>query len=254
MSEGGTPTSMGETVMSQQDALNDAVASAQAAITPGLSRRGVFRTAARGVALAAGGLALPGWLEEAAARDGAHGGELGGRRGKDHKGRHKKRSHGDKKDKGRPGSGAPQDHGPFRSTGLTVTNKTNQPLQCTFFFRTKTGLDDYGLPIANGTQTINPNQSSRYDTDHYRVGVLVPKVLGPSDLYADVRNVSFFFPRGGVTQGSNLDPHGGNFGGALIPEQNFAENEEHQEQNVVLKRLTDDSKGAKRIEWELTIY
>ena len=241
-------------MMSEQDGPHSAAVSDQTGITRGLSRRGVLRTAARGLALAVGGLTLPAWLEEAAARPGANGGELGGRRGNDRKGRHKKRTHGDKKDRRRPGNGAPQDHGPFRSTGLTVTNKTNQPLQCTFFFRTKTGLDDYGLPIANGTQTINPNQSSRYDTDHYRVGALVPHVLGSSDLSADVRNVSFFFPRGGVTQGSNLDPHGGNFGGTLITEQNFAEGEEHQEQNVVLKRLADDSKGAKRIEWELTIY
>lgn len=224
----------------------------QEVVTAG-SRRHLLR-AAGGLALAAGGLFLPGRLEETAAREGAHGGALGGRRGRNRRGRHKRRTHGDKKHKNqRPGSGL-QDHGPFRSSGLTVTNTSNQPLACTFFFRTKTGLDDYGLPVANGTQTIAPGKSFRYDTDHYRVGVQITKVLGPNDLYADVRNVSFFYPRGGVTQGSNLDPHGGNFGSALITEQNFAQGEEHQEQNVVLKRLDDDSKGAQRIEWELIVY
>lgn len=239
--------------MSTHSGHHDETANSQPEIVSRLSRRGLLHAAASKAALAFGGLVLPATLQDSAEARGALGGDKGGRRGNDHKGRHKKRSHGDKKENNK--NDAPRGGDPlFRSTALTVTNKTSQAVQCTFFFRTKTGLDDYGLPIANGTQTINPNQSARYDSDHYRVGALVTKVLGPNDLYADVRNVSFFFPRGGVTQGSNLDPHGGAFGAALISEQNFVQGEEHQEQNVVLKRLGDDSKGAKRIEWELTIY
>jgi hypothetical protein len=61
------------------------------------SRRQLLRAASGGVALAASGLFLPQWLEEAAARPGANGGELGGRRGKDRKGRDKHRNHGDRK-------------------------------------------------------------------------------------------------------------------------------------------------------------
>ena len=41
-----------------------------------------------GLALAAGELFLPETMEEAAARDGAADGRLGGQRGKDQKGRH----------------------------------------------------------------------------------------------------------------------------------------------------------------------
>ena len=226
---------------------------AEQAVVSASSRRHLVRTAG-GLVLAAAGLFLPDWLEETDAREGANGGALGGRRGHNRRGRHQRRTHGDRKNRNQRSGSALQDHGPFRSSALTVTNKSNQPLQCTFFFRTKTGLDDYGLPIADGTRSINTGQSSRYDSDHYRVGVQITKVLGPNDLFADVRNVSFFFPRGGVTQGSTLDPHSGNVGSALIPEQNFGQGEEHQEQNVVLKRLADDSQGAKRIEWELTVY
>lgn len=61
------------------------------------SRRNVV-AAAGSLALAASGLFLPGWLVEAEAREGALGGDKGGRRGKNHRGRHKRRTHGHKKD------------------------------------------------------------------------------------------------------------------------------------------------------------
>lgn len=60
------------------------------------SRRALLG-AAGGFVLAASGLMLPGWLQEAEARGALHGAR-GGRRGRDHKGRHKQRSHGDKKE------------------------------------------------------------------------------------------------------------------------------------------------------------
>ena len=62
--------------------------------------------AASGLALAAMGLLLPGWLEETEARPGALDGAHGGRRGQDHRGRHKRkdRDHGHRRDsrKGKP--------------------------------------------------------------------------------------------------------------------------------------------------------
>lgn len=220
---------------------------------PTASRRRLL-TGTGGLALAASGLFLPDWLAETEAREGALGGDKGGRRGNDRKGRDQKRDHRNNRKKNKNKSDAPRGAGPlFRSTALTVVNKGSQPLQCTFFYRTKTGLDDYGAPIANGTRTVNPGASYRYDPDRYRVGVLLAQVLGPDDIYADVRNVSFFYPRGGVTTGKSLDPAGGNVGASLIEEANFFEGEEKQGQNVVLQRLTDDSQGAKRIEWQVII-
>lgn len=216
-----------------------------------LNRRGLLSKTVGGFVLTAGGLLLPEWLLEAEARDGALGGSKGGRRGKDHKGRHKKRKHGNKKDKGK--DDAPRGAGLFRSTALTVVNKGVNPLDCSFFYRIKTGLDDYAGPTANGTRIINPNESYRYNPDRYRVGVLIKQVLGPADIYADVRNVSLFFPRGGVTQGTSLDPAANTFGASFIAEQNFGVGDAQQNQNVVLQRVNDDSKGDKRIEWELII-
>jgi hypothetical protein len=216
-----------------------------------LNRRRLVTSTVAGLVLTAGGLLIPERVQEAEARNGALGGSKGGRRGKDHKGRHKKRNHGDKKDKNK--NDAPRGGGPFRSTALTVVNKGVNPLDCSFFYRIKTGLDDYAGPTANGTKIVQPNESYRYNPDRYRVGVLIKQVLGPADIYADVRNVSFFFPRGGVTQGTSLDPAANKFGDAFIAEQNFGAGDAQQNQNVVLQRVKDDSRGETRIEWELII-
>ena len=83
------------------------------------TRRQWVAAAGGGLALAASGLVLPGWLEEAEARDGAYGGGLGGRHGKNRRGvdKAKRRDKGERRDKkhdgrgngrggARPGSGA----------------------------------------------------------------------------------------------------------------------------------------------------
>ena len=73
----------------------------------------------------------------------------------------------------------------LRATALTVINRRSQALDCTFFFRVKTDLDDYDLPTANGQRSLAPQESFRYDPDRYRVGVLVKQVFGADDIYAD---------------------------------------------------------------------
>ena len=80
-------------------------------------------------------------------------------------------------------------------------------------------------------------------------GVLVKQIGGGADVYADVRNVSFWFPRGGVTMGVNLDPARGDFGHAFIREQDFSAGEVQTKLNIALQRLDD----SERIEWKLTI-
>ncbi len=82
------------------------------------SRRHLMRTAS-GLALAASGLLLPGWLEEAEARPGALDGAKGGRRGQDHRGRHKRkdRDHGDRKE---PHKGKPPGRDIFEPRGVAV--------------------------------------------------------------------------------------------------------------------------------------
>lgn len=75
------------------------------------SRRHLLAVTASGVALGASGLFLPGVTEDSLARGGSNDGELGGRRGKNHRGRDNHRHHREQKDRnkkgkdGEPGSG-----------------------------------------------------------------------------------------------------------------------------------------------------
>ena len=93
--------------------------------TGGTTRRAMLSAAAGGFALAASGLFLPDWLEEAEARDGAYGGKLGGRHGKDHRGRdkRKRRTHGNKKDKGRDKNDSPPRGTVIRDVAFSIQNQ-----------------------------------------------------------------------------------------------------------------------------------
>ena len=77
--------------------------------TEGASRRQILRSASAGFALAASGLFLPKCLTDVEAREGSAAGQLGGRHGSNKRGRHRRRTHGDKKDNTNnkpPGAGA----------------------------------------------------------------------------------------------------------------------------------------------------
>jgi hypothetical protein len=138
----------------------------------------------------------------------------------------------------------------FRDSALTVVNKTAVALNCTFSFQHRIGYDSYDPPLADVAHSVDPDGSFRYDPAQFRVGVLVKDVDPDVDLYADVRNVQFWYPRGGVSTGANLDPPGGIVGSAFIPEQNYSQGERRKKAKIVLKR-NHDSDGF--IEWELVI-
>ncbi len=233
-----------------------------------LGRRGVLRAAAGGFVLAASGLFLPA-NDEAAAREGAHGGKLGGRHGQNRRGvdkdtrRTRARRRDDRRDDEKregkpPGAGL----GPFRDTAIKVTNHTpfdlNLALDATFYFRTKTGIDSYDLPSEHEKRTISRiDVTSRYAPDRFRVGVLVRPAGSDHGVYADVRNVAFDFPRGFVTHGTNLNPPGGQFGQTIVTEQPFLLNEDvisllpwQDIRKVTLARTPD---SASHIEFSLTI-
>lgn len=217
------------------------------------SRRLLLRGTAGGLALAASGLFVPDWLEEAEARDGVLGGAKGGRHGKNRRGRHRKRTHGDKKDNHKVQDKVQDKPLPFRASALTVVNDLAEPVPCKFFYAKKKPGDNYDPFNHGGDQTIKDDDSYRYDPLEFRVGVLIRELNYGKDIFCDVRNVTYWYPRGGVTTGVNLDPHNGNVGTAYIPEQNFSEGEEKYNQRAVLRRLNDDSHGERRIEWRLII-
>ena len=228
-------------------------------VAPAGSRR-LILAGAGGLMLAASALFLPDWLDEAEAREGALDGARGGRRGRDRKGHHQKRTHGDRKNRNKNennrGNDAPRGLSSppgSRSCALTVVNQSDLPRNCVFYTRTRTGPDRYDLPVAHDMPGLDPDTSYRYDPDRERVGVLVTKVDGPFDIYIDVRSAADASARASVTSGMNIEPQRGIFGATQIPEQTFAEREAREKTRYVLLRLDDDSLGPQRIEWLLTI-
>jgi hypothetical protein len=95
-----------------------------------LTRRGFARVAAGAFALGVAGLYLPALVDDAAAREGALGGQLGGRRGKDRRGRDKpkRRDRGNGKN-GQPNNG-PRSGGPRAiDVAVRVRNLRDAPVQ-----------------------------------------------------------------------------------------------------------------------------
>ncbi len=221
---------------------------------PGGSRRRLL-AGAGGLVLAASGRSLPEWREEAEARKGTLGGANGGRRGKDHRGRHRKRNHGDRKK--HKVKDIPL---PFRRSALTVgVSFYDQPIHCSFFAARNQAGDNYApfqwvedYTIYHSTSTDYPLDKYRFDSGEMRAGVLIREFFNGQDVFCDVRNMRTWFPRGRVTAGDNLDPAKGTFGAEFIAEQGYFEGEEQQSGVFRLQRQKDDSNGARRIEWFFT--
>lgn len=190
-----------------------------------LDRRGLVRAAASGFVLAASGLLLPAALGETEAREGALGGDFGGRRGKNRRGRHKRKRRNHGNNKGKSGGG-----GLFRATALTIRASVPAEINnlftysAVFYYRPKTGLDAYGpWQVA---RDANP-AFDRFAADHYRVGVLLKAHWGEApeyNLFVDVRNRSFNYPRGAAYDGFELEPRtNDDYFQPLIAEQNFGQ-------------------------------
>lgn len=108
----------------------------EATTTVETTRRRLLRASAAGFALAASGVFLPQHLPDAVARKGAANGQLGGRRGTDHRGRDRRRTHGDKKeDRGNtsdkpPGAGLQI----AKDVQMTFHNDGPNPLSVVFWY------------------------------------------------------------------------------------------------------------------------
>jgi hypothetical protein len=100
------------------------------------SRRHLMRAAAGGLALAASGLFLPDWLEEADARDGALDGAKGGRRGTNRRGRNE-----------------PQHRDKNRTNAKRQKNKSGTP-------RGSTHIKWIKFYVYNDRPVTTPNQSA----------------------------------------------------------------------------------------------
>ena len=212
--------------------------------TDALVTRRAWIAASSGLLVAAGGLFLPEWLQDADAREGAYGGRLGGRHGKNRRGvDHAKRR--DRKDRSRDRDrdrGKAPGRGLFRNTALTVESNccTGSAVNCTFYYRTKTGLDDYGSPIKALTVSVGKGEKYRFAPDHFRVAAMIEhSVFDGYKYYADVRNIAFDYPKGLITRGPNLDPPHNQFGDSWLEERTFDQGSNATVGLVELERYKD---------------
>ena len=132
----------------------------------GRSRRALLSGAARGLAVAASGLCLPGWLAETDARESALGGAMGGRRGRNRRGRHRRRTHGNNKDK--PRGGGPLNPRPFRL--LVDVYGTHAPITADFYStRLRPGLgDNWELKVS---KPVAPSAGVEFSTADIKAAV-----------------------------------------------------------------------------------
>jgi hypothetical protein len=187
------------------------------------NRRALLRLATGGFALAASGLLLPGWLaEEAEAREGAYGGELGGRRGKDRRGRHRRRTHGDKKGKNDrnkrkddrpPGAGAPGGS-PIKYVAIRAEGDPGTNVR--FYFRT---LDN----VFGELSLLKPGNFGQFPQDHhsldyapkmYSTAVYFTSAHLPYSVFIEARNPILGAPWAQVVWGCDIDAHGNVVGGS----------------------------------------
>jgi hypothetical protein len=172
--------------------------------------------------LAASGLLLPAWQEDAVA------GERPVRRVQDRAERRRMQRnrrdtrHDERRDHASPGRGL------FRYAALQISNVSPVvPVSTTFFIRPKLlGLDNWGPWEAQRTVSLGIGNccevTYRFAPERYRVGALLRGIVVTGDVFVDVRNLAFGFPQARVTQGPNLDPVNNRLGDDVIAEQSFA--------------------------------
>jgi hypothetical protein len=149
----------------------------------GLNRRTLWRAAASGFVLAGSGLLLPKWPDdEAVAREGAYGGKIGGRRGKDHRGQDRTRDryrhrhdHDKDSDRNRP-QGPLDNEGTLSIQFIFVNNNAvgTDPIDVTCFSyawnTTVVGSEDRSVRPESGVGfTTAVRQASLYIDDNRHI-------------------------------------------------------------------------------------
>lgn len=195
---------------------------------PRVTRREMVRTAS-GLVLAASSLLLPHSAEIVDAREGSGNGRLGGRHGKNRRGRDQDKRRDHRERQGNEKAGPPPGRGlfEFRRTAVTVKSFVDPLLTFTLFYRVKTGLDTYGPWIEDHAETPAFGRSTRFANDRFRIGLLVsaPDGAGEGEMFLDLRNVTYDFPKASATYRyeGGLDPVHNDLGPPLMREKAFSE-------------------------------
>jgi hypothetical protein len=199
---------------------------------PETTRRRLLRAATGGFALAACGLLLPAGPGETDAREGALGGAMGGRHGKDRRGRHRRRTHGDQKgqkddkNKGKddrpPGAGAPGGS-PIRYVAIRAEGDAQTNVR--FYFRTIDGLGRFSrLKLGDFGQFSDHRSNLDYAPKMYSTAVFYYSDRLPYSVLIEARNPLFsILPWAEVTWGCDIDGQGNVVGGSTYHRDGFSE-------------------------------
>ena len=182
-----------------------------------ITRRSLV-TAAAGLAVAAGDLLPPLHSRGVSAGEGANNGELGGRRGKNRRGRqHRHRHNHGKKKPGQRDEVPPPGRGIFelRNTAIDVYGS---PFTFTFFYWVKGEGGAYDAWTKANSATPTGGSGYRYAPGHQRAGVLisVPAGVGSGQAFVDLQNPAVGFPRGSIYVGTGIDPVRGYLGQPVL--------------------------------------
>ncbi len=186
----------------------------------GATRRQLLSAATGGFALASSGLFLPAVLQDAQAREGAQGGENGGRRGKDHKGRHRKRTHGKKKDQGANDRPLGARWSLIRYVAFRAENRDNDPdMSVDFYFRVKGDLSNFGPLVYARSVDPFPWGYADYAPERYSIGAYFRGPALPIPVFVEVRNGLAMTPWAKVQPGSTIDSSGNVVGGYTVKQR-----------------------------------
>ncbi|MBL8128712.1 MAG: hypothetical protein U0Z70_13985 [Thermomicrobiales bacterium] len=212
------------------------------------TRRHLIR-AAGGMILAASGLAVPAWLEEADARRGALGGARGGRRGKDRRGRHarKDRDHGERKDKHQ---GKPPGRDIFEPRGVAVFvhNYRSAPVEVQGWRFDHVEPPTPQVPISRDYYIVptawrrSPIPARAADGSHsvmeFKTNVLrVAVEIGP-DRVVHFRNDPVFAPEASIITG-RWDGHGSTGGTVLARSDGLGVHQSISADGIKITRVDD---------------
>ena len=187
-------------------------------LTPTTATRRQFLGAATGgFALASSGLFLPSVLHDAEAREGVQGGANGGRHGKDRKGQHRKRTHGNKKDKRADNQPSGSSWSLIRYVAFRAENRDNDPeMSVDFYFRVKGDLSNFGPLVYAKSVDPMPWGYADYAPERYAIAAYFHGPALPIPVFVEVRNGLAITPWAKVVPGSTIDSSGNVVGGYTV--------------------------------------
>ncbi|MFT4038581.1 MAG: hypothetical protein QM692_10405 [Thermomicrobiales bacterium] len=188
------------------------------------SRRRLLGASAGAFALAASGLFLPpGLVEEAAAREGANHGKLGGRHGKNRRGKDRKKGRSEKQSRASAGNKAPGG-GLIKSVGCDVScqDGTWSQLRVDFYYRIKGSGDTWsGFKFGGSDSLYGVGAIARYKPDRYSIAAYIHADNLERACFVEMLNPLIGYPYMKISLGGSIDGNGAYVHGAYAADESF---------------------------------